>query len=84
MYRHISAEWRITMKKSGMPNDIEPCCELCEYAFKMEATGDLLCKYKNSLKKKELDDVCKNFSFNIFAYKPKTAKMPKVFDFTKI
>ena len=72
------------MKKNGIPDDISPCCELCEYAAKMEVTGDLLCKYKNSLKKKDYDDVCKNFSFNIFAYKPATAKKAKVFDFTKI
>ena len=32
----------------------------------------------------EKTDLCKNFSFNIFAYKPKKAKTPKVFDFTKI
>ena len=72
------------MKKNGIPNDIEPCCELCEYAVIMEATGDLLCKYKHSLKKKNNDDCCKNFSFNIFAYKPKKANAPKHFDFTKI
>lgn len=72
------------MKKNGIPNDIEPCCELCEHAARMEVTGDLLCKYKNALKKKDYSDVCKNFSFNIFAYTPKKAKMPKVFDFTKI
>ena len=72
------------MKKNGIPQDIEPCCELCEYASLMEVTGDLLCKYKNSLKKKDYSDVCKKFSFNLLAYTPKKAKMPKAFDFTKI
>ena len=72
------------MKKNSIPNDISPCCELCEYAAKMEVTGDLLCKYKNSLKKKQTDDCCRYFSFNIFAYKPSTSIKAKVFDFTKI
>ena len=65
-------------------NDIEPCCELCEYASKIDATGELLCKYKSALKKVEENDCCKKFSLNIFAYKPKVAKLPKAFDFTKI
>lgn len=72
------------MKNKGIPSDIEPCCELCEHAFRIEAAGELLCRYKNTLKKKEESDICRNFSFNIFAYKPKTAKIKKVFDFTKI
>ena len=72
------------MRKNNIPEDIEPCCELCEYATKMEMTGDLLCKYKNCLKSKDYTDVCRHFSFNIFAYTPKTTKLPKVFDFTKI
>lgn len=72
------------MKIKGIPNDIEPCCELCEYATKMEATGEFICKYKHSLKKTTADGFCKSFSFNIFAYKPKTASIPKVFNFTKI
>ena len=72
------------MKKYEIPDDISPCCELCEYASKMEVTGDLLCKYKNSLKKKDYDDLCRHFSFNIFAYKPAASKKAKVFDFTKI
>lgn len=72
------------MSKKNIPEDIEPCCELCEYAFKMEMTGELLCKYKNALKRTDCTDVCRHFSFDIFSYKPKTAKMPKAFDFTKI
>jgi len=72
------------MKIKNVPEDIVPCCELCEYATKMELTGDFLCRYKSSLKKKEPTDVCKNFCFNIFAYTPKKANMPKAFDFTKI
>ncbi len=72
------------MKNKTIKKDIEPCCELCEYASKMEATGEILCKYKSSLKKVEESDSCKNFTFNIFAYKPKVSKTQKVFDFTKI
>jgi len=82
MYFNVNTE--DAMKKKDFLSDIEPCCELCEYASRMEITGDLLCKYKNSLKKKDYSDVCKNFSFNIFAYKPGSVKLPKVFDFTKI
>lgn len=72
------------MKKYNIPDELEPCCELCEYACKVELTGEMVCKYKFSLKKIQETDLCKNFSFNIFAYKPKKAKTPKVFDFTKI
>lgn len=72
------------MKKSRLPDDTEPCCELCEYFTHIEATGESLCKYKNTLKKIEENDVCRQFSFNIFAYKPKIPVLPKVFDFTKI
>lgn len=72
------------MKKKDVPGDIEPCCELCEYATHIDATGELLCKYKKSLKKTDDGECCRNFSFNIFAYKPKAGKVKKVFDFTKI
>lgn len=72
------------MKNKALKNNIEPCCELCEYASKIEATGEILCKYKSSLKKVEESDSCKNFEFNIFSYKPKASKTQKAFDFTKI
>ncbi|MCR5353420.1 MAG: hypothetical protein K6D98_03865 [Clostridiales bacterium] len=72
------------MKKFNLPDDTEACCEYCEYSTHIEALGQTLCKYRNSLRKVKDDDVCKHFSFNIFSYKPKTAKAPKSFDFTKI
>lgn len=72
------------MKKYNIPDDLTPCCELCEYSSKVDLTGEMLCKYKYSLKKISADDVCRNFSFDIFAYKPKHSATPKVFDFTKI
>lgn len=72
------------MKNKDFLNEVEPCCELCEHSFKSEFNKELYCRYKNSMKKKDCSDVCKNFSFDIFAYKPKTAKLPKAFDFTKI
>ena len=72
------------MKKYNIPEDLTPSCALCEYASKVELTGEWLCKYKYSLKKVDENHICKNFSFNIFAYKPQKAAIPKVFDFTKI
>lgn len=72
------------MKKKNFPADIEPCCELCEYAVRMEATGELFCKYKCTLRKVEESDVCKKFSFNIFACQPKVPNLPHYFDFTKL
>ena len=43
-----------------------------------------LADIEKRLKKVEENDCCKKFSLNIFAYKPKVAKLPKAFDFTKI
>lgn len=72
------------MKKYNIPDELEPCCELCEYSSRIEATGELLCKYKCKLKVVSEDDICRKFSFNIFSYQPKVSKQPKHFDFTKI
>ena len=63
--------------KNKFPEDIEKCCALCEYSKPLEITGQLLCTRKNDLKKVTEDDVCKKFSFDILAYKPKVAKLPK-------
>lgn len=72
------------MKKNKLPDELEACCELCEYSCKIDVTGEMLCKYKNRLKIVDENDVCKKFSFNIFSYKPAAKRMPKVFDFTKV
>ncbi|PWM67223.1 MAG: hypothetical protein DBX61_06010 [Clostridiales bacterium] len=72
------------MKKKNLPDDLEPSCRICEYCTVMEATGEFLCKYKNSLKKIDENDLCKKFSFDIFAYKPKPPALLKAFDFSKI
>ncbi len=72
------------MKKHGIPEDIEPCCELCEYFVRMDGSGETLCRYKNRLRKVDEFAVCRRFSFNIFAYKPLVPTLPKAFDFTKI
>lgn len=72
------------MKKHGIPEDIEPCCELCEHFVHMDGSGESLCRYKNRLRKVDEFGVCRHFSFNIFAYKPLVPTLPKAFDFTKI
>ena len=72
------------MKKNKLPEDLEPSCELCEYVSRINITGNMFCKYKNSMKKVDENHVCKKFSFDIFAYKPRVQKKPKAFDFTKI
>lgn len=63
------------MKK--LPDDIVKCCALCEYARRMDITDELLCTRKKDLKKVTEDDVCRKFSFDILAYKPKPTKLPK-------
>ena len=72
------------LKKHGLPEELEPCCELCEHFLRMEATGETFCNYKNRLSRVEESGVCRKFSFNIFAYKPLAPILPKAFDFTKI
>ena len=72
------------MKKTKTPEDITPCCAVCEHCFHIESTGEYLCKRKKTLKKVVDTDLCRGFSFDIFSYKPSVPKMPKAFDFTKI
>lgn len=60
-----------------LPDGIEKCCELCEYARKIDITGQILCVRKKNLKKVSENDVCGKFSFDILSYKPKPAKLPK-------
>ena len=74
----------IRLKKHNLPDDLEPCCELCEYFLRMESSGETLCNYKNRLARVEDAGLCRKFSFNIFACKPLFPPMPKAFDFTKI
>ncbi len=63
--------------KQRLPEDIEKCCALCEHARKLDITGQLLCARNKNLKKVTEEFVCKKFSFDILAYKPKPSKLPK-------
>ncbi len=63
--------------KSKLPEDIEKSCALCEHARKMDITGQVLCARTKDLKKVSEDHVCKKFSFDILAYKPRPSKLPK-------
>lgn len=72
------------LKKHGLPEELEPSCELCEHFLRMEATGETFCNYKNRLSRVEESGFCRKFSFNIFACKPLAPILPKAFDFTKI
>ena len=63
--------------KNKLPNDIVKCCDLCEYAKKVEISGEVLCARTKNLKKVNEDDVCRHFSFDILAYKPAPTKLPK-------
>ncbi len=72
------------MAKNKLPDDLQPSCELCEYFSTLSANGESFCKYKNRLKIVSPSDVCRNFSFDIFSYKPRAPLTPKAFDFTKL
>ncbi len=63
--------------KKKLPDDITAHCGLCEYANKIEISGDILCTKSKSLKRVHEDDVCRNFSFDILSYKPNPTKIPK-------
>ena len=64
--------------KHNLPDDIEKCCALCEHARRLEIADQLLCTRSKDLKKVSEDFVCKKFSFDILAYKPKVTKIPKL------
>ena len=63
--------------KRKMPDDITKCCDLCEYAKKVEISGDILCSRSKNLKKVSELDVCRHFSFDILAYRPHPTQLPK-------
>ena len=63
--------------KNRLPNDIEKCCELCEYAKKVEISGEILCSRTKNLKRVSPDSACRHFSFDILSYKPAPTKLPK-------
>ena len=63
--------------KRKLPDDITKCCDLCEYAKKVEISGDILCTRTKNLKKVSQLSVCRHFSFDILAYRPNPTKLPK-------
>lgn len=64
------------MKKNNL-GDIEKSCELCEFAKKVEISGQVLCTRTKNLKRVEADSICRHFSFDILSYKPAPTKLPK-------
>ena len=69
--------------KRKLPDEINKCCGLCEYAKRVEISGEILCTKKKNLKKVKEDSVCRNFSFDILSYRPNPTKLPK-FDVSEI
>lgn len=63
--------------KKKLPYDIEKCCELCEFAKKVEISGEILCTRTKNLKRVDADSFCRHFSFDILSYKPAPTKLPK-------
>ena len=63
--------------KNKFDGNITKSCALCEYAKKIELTGDILCTQSKNLKKVTSDYVCRKFSFDILSYRPYPAKIPK-------
>ena len=68
---------RRSKMKHSLPDDIEKCCALCEYARKLEIADQIICTRTKNLIKVSEEDVCKKFSFDLLSYKPKPAKLPK-------
>lgn len=60
-----------------LPDDVTKCCALCEYAKKVDISGEILCARTKNLKKVSEGFVCRRFSFDILAYKPNPTKLPK-------
>ena len=60
-----------------LPDDITKCCGLCEHARKMGISGEILCTRTKNLKKVSENHSCRAFSFDILAYRPNPAKIPK-------
>ncbi len=63
--------------KKNLPDDVKKRCEICEYARKIEISGEIICTRTKNLKKVTADDVCRRFSFDILSYKPLPSKLPK-------
>ena len=62
--------------KDKIHGEINSCCALCEYAKKIELTGEYLCSRSKTLKRVTEDFVCKKFSFDILSYRPVPSKIP--------
>lgn len=69
-------EERFDLSKKPL-DEITKSCSLCEYARRIEITGEILCTRTKNLKKVSDDDVCRKFSFDILAYKPNPTKLPR-------
>ncbi len=63
--------------KHKIPDDLEISCSLCQYAKKIETTGDFLCLRSSAPKKTSPDGKCRKFVFDILSYKPLPAKQSK-------
>ena len=63
--------------RNKLPDGISKCCALCEHAKKVDISGEILCARTKNLKKVAEDYACRRFSFDILAYKPLPAKLPK-------
>ncbi len=63
--------------KHKLPDDLQASCSLCEYAKKIETTGDILCLRSSFPKKTTEDSKCRKFVFDILSYKPRPAKIRK-------
>ena len=63
--------------KKKLPEDIVKSCALCEYARRVDITGEILCTRTKNLIKVSEDHVCRAFSFDILSYRPLPSKLPK-------
>lgn len=66
----------IKLKKKQL-QEITKSCSLCEYARKVEISGEYFCTRKKNLKRVSEDHVCSSFSFDILSYCPNPTKIPK-------
>ncbi len=60
-----------------------PACEICEYSFCIETTGQYLCKYKNKLSSTSPDNCCSHFSLDLLSIEPHSRRA-KELEFAQI
>ena len=63
--------------RQDIPDELQKSCSLCEFARRIETTGQTICTQSGVLKKVSPESVCRKFRFDILSYRPLPLKIPK-------